>query len=229
MNVVRSLISLTVELISGAYFLYCAIRSITYENDGTVRIKALTTMTAMAKWVLTASLPLTSAMISVVLLISHVLRLDSTSQSSSICRLNTYFMVDTQICCTDKFDHVDMSSGNKAATGRVHGLCPLACNSETTYRFRRLIISSRKKLYRVTSISRTIARYPPNQTFVCSQMEVLNRHLPSLTNSGNEAGLQNLWQWVSVSLCLLLKWNTSTGFPVFWKCVSAMARWCWSS
>lgn len=122
-----------------------------------------------------------------------------------------------------------MFSGNNAVTGRVHGLRPLVCNSEITYRFWRLIISSRKKLYRVTSMSRTIAKYPPNQTFVCSQIEVLNCHLPSSTNSGNKAGLQNFWQWVSVSLCLLVKWNTSTGFPVFWKCVSPMARWCLSS
>ncbi len=70
------------------------------------------------------------------------------------------------------------------------------------YLFFLLIISSRKKLYpNHTHISKN-SWYPPIQTLVCSHIEVLIFQDPSPMSSGNAAGLQFSWQWVSVTLVL---------------------------
>ena len=115
-----------------------------------------------------------------------------------------------------------------ADMGSIQGVLPLLLSWLITYLFFLLIISSRKKLYRIIPISRRIAWYPPIQTLVCSHIEVLIFQDPFPMSSGNAAGLQFNWQWVSVTLCLDVKWNTSTGLPVLIKWVSPI-RLIWAS
>ena len=99
------------------------------------------------------------------------------------------------------------------------GQYPSFCNFSRVILFRYRIIWSRKKLYLSTNISRRIAWNPPNQTFVCSAIEELKYHaLPSSpSSSGYLTGLQLLWQNLSLTKCLQLKWKTSTVSPMFLK------------
>ena len=99
------------------------------------------------------------------------------------------------------------------------GQCSPFASFARVIRFRRRIISSRKKLYLSWSISRTIAWNPPSHMFICSAIEELKYHsFPSFPrSSGYNAGLQLVWQKLSMMECLQLKWKMSTIRPTFLK------------
>jgi len=103
--------------------------------------------------------------------------------------------------------------------GQVPGCCFVLASLSFVMMFLWHTISSRKKLYLSTCISQHIAWYPPSQTFVCSAMDELKYQslLPSPWSSGYAAGLQYVWQNMSFSECLHLKWKTSTVRPTFWN------------
>ena len=112
------------------------------------------------------------------------------------------------------------SRASSSSRGILYGALPFRRSSFTIKRFRRLIISSRKNSYLSACMSRTMARKPPYQAFVCSAAEELKHHLPSpVRSSGQIYGLQFLPQSMSLSLCLDLKWKTSTGSAMLSKYV----------
>ena len=107
-------------------------------------------------------------------------------------------------------------TGNRSScTGTRRGRRPLAASIATLSSLWVDIILSRKKLKCTSDISQTIGRNLPTHTLICSHADELKIHsLSSSRSSGNPAGLQWSWQYLSSAECLLTAWKTSTGNPI---------------
>ena len=108
----------------------------------------------------------------------------------------------------------------RSARGIWYGQARRSSSFTTLNRLRYMIISSRKKLYLSTLISRTIGWNPPNHTLVISAADELNLHLLFIIRSGNSAGLQERLHRSFDSLCFVFIWKTSTGSAQFIKWLS---------
>jgi len=102
--------------------------------------------------------------------------------------------------------------------GHMDGTLPCFSNFPFVTQFLCKIISSKKKTYLSMSISSKWSG-SHQATLVYSAMDELKYQPSPFSNasSGKAAGLQCVWQKVSVSECLHLKWKTSTVRPMSLK------------